>query len=628
MSLFHCSNSLMVTKRENRDNYLKEIIGVLPDSPGVYQYIDDSGKIIYVGKAKNLKKRVSSYFHKEPYNAKTRILVRKIEDIQHIVVNSEEDALLLENNLIKKYQPRYNVLLKDDKSFPWIVVRNEPFPRVFSTRQIVKDGSEYFGPYTSTFMVKTLVYMFRQLYSLRTCRHSLTHDNISKGKFKVCLEYHIGNCKGPCEGLQAEREYNQFIQEIKNILKGNVSAVLKYLKERMMDLAAQYKFEEAEQIRKKLDVLEGYKSKSTIVNPKINNVDVFSIVDDEKYAFVNFLKVVNGAIIQAHTIEYKKKLDEDIERLLPLAIADIRERLQSNSPEIIVPFYPDVVFKEVKFLVPKIGDKKKLLELSERNVKYYRLEKLKQLANQTKIPREVRLIETMKRDLNLDKLPVHIECFDNSNIQGHHPVAACVVFKNGKPAKKDYRHFNIKTVEGPDDFASMEEVVFRRYRRLMEEGRSLPQLIVIDGGKGQLGSAVKALRDLKLDDAIAIIGIAKKLEEIFYPGDSVPLYLDKNSPSLKLIQNLRNEAHRFGITFHRNKRSGAFLKSKLEEIPGVGSESIRKLLQHFGSVKGVEAAPLEQIARVIGESRANKLIQFFGDIRESSNGKIDKSAQP
>jgi excinuclease ABC subunit C len=601
----------MATKEENRLNYLKQLIRVLPDSPGVYQYFDETGKIIYVGKAKNLKKRVSSYFTKEPENAKTRILVRKIQEIKHIVVNSEQDALLLENNLIKKYQPRYNVLLKDDKSFPWIVVKNERFPRVFSSRQVIKDGSDYFGPYTSGLMVKTLIELFRQLYSLRTCRHSLTEENISKGKFKVCLEYHLGNCKGPCEGLQPEEEYLEYIREIKNILKGNITSVMKYMKDNMLKLSSEYRFEEAEEIKKKLSILEGFKSKSTIVNPKINNVDVFSIIDDEKYAFVNFLKVVNGAIIQAHTIEYKKKMDEDINTLLPMAIADIRERLHSNSKEVIVPFEPDVKFKDVRFLVPKIGDKKKLLELSERNVKYYRLEKLRQLANQTKIPKEARLLETTKKDLRLNKLPVHIECFDNSNIQGHHPVAACVVFKNGKPSKKDYRHFNIKTVVGPDDYASMEEVVYRRYSRLLNEGESLPQLVVIDGGKGQLGSAVKALRDLKLNDRIAIIGIAKKLEEIFYPGDPIPLYLDKNSESLKLIQHLRNEAHRFGITFHRNKRSGAFLKSQLDEISGIGPESIQKLLAQFGSASGVREASFQALVEVVGESRAKKIGAFF-----------------
>lgn len=601
----------MAIKSSDRLLHLKELIGVLPDDPGVYQFLDESGKIIYVGKAKKLKRRVSSYFTREPDNAKTRILVRKIHDIQHIIVSSEEDALLLENNLIKKYQPRYNVLLKDDKSFPWIVIKNEPFPRVFATRQIIKDGSEYYGPYTSMVMVRTLLDLFRQIYFLRTCRHSLTPENIEQNKFKICLEYHLGNCKGPCVGLQSPEDYDQYIQEIRSILKGNISAVMKYMRERMHKMAAEYRFEEAEQVRRKIEILEGFQSKSTIVNPRINNVDVFSIVDDEKNAFVNFLKVSNGAIIQAHTIEYRKKLDESKTDLLPMAIADIRERLHSNSPEIIVPFKPGIEFKGVHFLVPKIGDKKKLLELSERNVKYYRLEKLKQLANQTKLPREVRLLETVKKDLRLEKLPVHIECFDNSNIQGSHPVAACVVFKNGKPSKKDYRHYNIKTVVGPDDFASMEEVVSRRYQRLKEEGSPLPQLIVIDGGKGQLGAATKILRELDLSDRIAVIGIAKRLEEIFYPGDPVPLYLDKNSPSLKLIQHLRNEAHRFGITFHRNKRSKAFIHSQLEEIPGIGPGSIEKLLTRFGSIKGIKSASEQQLTEEVGLSRAQKIRRYF-----------------
>ncbi|SFE73421.1 excinuclease ABC subunit UvrC [Thermophagus xiamenensis] len=596
---------------QGRLSYLKELIKVLPEGPGVYQYLDSAGNIIYVGKAKNLKKRVSSYFYRTPDNAKTRILVRKIYDIRHIVVNSEEDALLLENNLIKKYQPRYNVLLKDDKSFPWIVVKNEPFPRVFSTRRIIKDGSYYFGPYTSSGMVRTLIDLFRQLYFLRTCRHALTPENIAKGKFKVCLEYHIGNCKGPCEGLQKEEDYNLQIEEIKNILKGNISSVIKYMKETMMKLAKDFKFEEAEEIKQKLLTLEGFQSKSTIVNPKINDVDVFSIIEDKKSAYVNFLKIVNGAIIQAHTIEYKKKMDEDIKSLLALAIVDIRERLHSNSPEIIVPFNPGIEFSGVKFLIPKKGDKKKLLELSERNVKYYRFEKLKQQANRTKSSRENSILEWVKRDLHLNVLPIHIECFDNSNIQGHHPVAACVVFKNGKPAKNEYRHFNIKTVEGPNDFASMEEVVYRRYSRLKNEGQPLPQLVVIDGGKGQLGSAVKALRELDLIDQINIIGIAKRLEEIYFPGDPVPLYIDKNSPSLKLIQHLRNEAHRFGITFHRQKRSKAFINSKLEDIPGIGPQSVKKLLTHFKSVNGVKNASLNQLKEVVGEARAKKIVRFF-----------------
>ena len=611
----------MADQPGKRNDYLNEIIGGLPSDPGVYQFYDDTGKIIYVGKAKNLKKRVSSYFNKEAENAKTRILVRKIRYIEYVLVNSEEDALLLENNLIKKYQPRYNVLLKDDKSFPWIVIKNERFPRVFSTRQVIKDGSEYFGPYTSGLMVKTLLDLFRRLYSLRTCRHALTEENISAGKFKVCLEYHIGNCKGPCEGLQDEEEYNEYIRAIRNILKGNISSVLKYMKASMMQLAEEYRFEEAEDFRKKIATLEVYQSKSTIVNPRINNVDVFSIINDEKYAYVNFLKLVNGSVIQAHTMEYKKKMEESAESLLSMAIADVRERFHSYSSEIIVPFEPEIELSGARFLVPQRGDKKKLLDLSIRNVKYYRHEKLKQEANQTKAPREVRLLERVKKDLRMDKLPVHIECFDNSNIQGHYPVAACVVFKNGKPAKKEYRHFNIKSVEGPDDYASMKEVVFRRYNRLMNEDQPIPQLIVIDGGKGQLGAAVKALDELELTHKIAIIGIAKKLEEIFFPGDSVPLYLDKNSPSLKLIQNLRDEAHRFGITFHRKKRSGDFLKSRLEEIPGVGASSIKKLLEKFGSPRRVEKASFEELKDVVGNHRAEKIYRF---LRESEKTNISK----
>ncbi|GAO31289.1 excinuclease ABC subunit C [Geofilum rubicundum JCM 15548] len=455
----------------------------------MYQFFDENDRIIYVGKAKNLKRRVASYFNREPDNGKTRVLVKKIQDIKHIVVNSEEDALLLENNLIKKYQPRYNVLLKDDKTFPWIVIRNEPFPRVYQTRQYIKDGSLYFGPYTSVVMVRALIDLFRHLYPIRTCRLQLTQENISKGKFKRCLEFHIGNCKAPCEALQTEAEYQVYIDEIKSILKGNIQSVIRYLKDYMMDLARDYKYEEAEEIKQRIKLLSGFQSKSTIVNPKIDNVDVFSILNDDKSAFINFLKVLNGAIIQAHTVELKKRLNESEKELLSLAIVDIRERFQSNATEIIVPFLPEVALNGVDFTIPQIGDKKKLLELSERNVKYYRLEKLKQAANQLKTPKHIQLLETLQKDLRLNKLPVHIECFDNSNIQGAYPVAACVVFKNGRPARKDYRHFNIKTVEGANDFASMEEVVFRRYRRLKEEGSSLPQLVIIDGGKGQLGSA-------------------------------------------------------------------------------------------------------------------------------------------
>ena len=590
---------------------LKEQANSLPDSPGVYQYFDESEKIIYVGKAKNLKKRVSSYFNREPDNGKTRVLLKRIDKIRHIVVDTEEDALLLENNLIKKYQPRYNVLLKDDKTNPWIVVRDEPFPRVYKTRQLIKNGSNYFGPYTSGIMVNTLIELFRHLYPLRTCKLNLAAENIENKKLKRCLEFHIGNCKAPCEGLQSEDEYKKNIDDIQNILKGNIGSVIRYLKERMMKLAEEYRFEEANQIKQRLVLLNNFQSKSTIVNPQIDNVDVMSILSDEKSAYVNFLKVLNGSIVQAHTIEIKKRLDESDSELLGFAIVDLRERFQSTSKEILVPFIPKITLSGVRFFVPKASDKKKLLELSERNVKYYRLEKLKQKANISKVPPAVKILETLKIDLQMEKLPVHIECFDNSNIQGAFPVAACVVFKNGKPARRDYRHFNIKTVEGPNDFASMEEIIYRRYKRLLEEGSPLPQLIIIDGGKGQLHSAMNSLNKLELNGKITVIGIAKRLEEIFFPDDSIPLYLDKNTQSLKLIQHLRNEAHRFGISFHRNKRSNAFLKSQIENIHGVGEKSLEILLKHFKSISGIKKATLEELQNVVGEARGIAIREYF-----------------
>ncbi len=590
---------------------LRSKIAVLPENPGVYQYFSEEGIIIYVGKAKNLRKRVSSYFSKSHDDGKTRILVRKIADIQHIVVDTEEDALLLENNLIKKYQPRYNVLLKDDKSFPWIVVKNEAYPRVFQTRQFNRDGSVYFGPYTSTGMVRTLLDLFRQLYPLRTCKHNLSVDNIKKGKFKVCLEYHIGNCKGPCVGEYEELIYNQHIHAIKDILKGNIASVIKFMKQLMLDYAHELEFEKAEEIKQKIKLLDAYQSKSTIVNPKINNVDVFSIIDDIGSSYVNFLRVVNGGIIQSHTMEFKKRIGEESGDILLLAMSEIQARTNVLAREIIVPFKPDMTFNNSQFLIPKIGDKKKLLELSERNAKYFRLEKLKQQSIGKKETREERLIKTIQSDLRLKELPVHIECFDNSNIQGTTPVAACVVFKNGKPSKKDYRHFNIKTVIGANDFASMEEVIFRRYKRLKEEGQSLPQLIVIDGGKGQLGSALNALDKLDLRGHISIIGIAKRLEEIFYPGDPVPLYLDKNSESLKVIQYLRNEAHRFGITFHRNQRSKNFIKSELENIPGVGEKTIEELMGHFKTLNKIKSATLADMQACIGKDRGMRIYSWY-----------------
>jgi excinuclease ABC subunit C len=594
----------------NVSERIQSVLTTLPELPGVYQFFDADDVILYVGKAKNLKRRVSSYFNREADNVKTRVLVKKVVTIRHLVVDTEEDALLLENNLIKKHQPRYNVLLKDDKTYPWIVIKNEPFPRVFQTRQLIKDGSSYYGPYTSGTMVRTLLELFRQLYPLRTCVHPLYSENIAAKKFKVCLEYHLGNCKGPCVGEYSSEAYSKNIEAIRNILKGNVASVLRYMKELMMECVESLQFEQADDIKQKIVAIESFQSKSTIVNYKINNVDVLTIIDDEKSAYVNFIKVANGAIIQAHTVEYRKRLNETKEELFPLAIVELRERLGSNAPEVIVPFVPEVELSGVEFVVPKIGDKKKLLELSERNVIYYRLDKLRQQSIMKRETNEERIMATLKKDLRLDKLPVHIECFDNSNIQGSHAVAACVVFKNGKPSKKDYRHFNIKTVEGSDDFASMREIIQRRYSRLIEEGKELPQLIVIDGGKGQLGSAVQILNDLQIHD-VAIIGIAKRLEEIFFPGDSVPLYLDKNSESLKIIQHLRNEAHRFGITFHRNKRSSVFLKSELDDIKGIGEATVSKLLTIFQSVESIKNASFDDLVKVLGKAKAKVVFDYF-----------------
>ncbi|MDC8000967.1 excinuclease ABC subunit UvrC [Aequorivita todarodis] len=587
-------------------------IATLPDSPGVYQYYDKDGKLLYVGKAKNLKKRVSSYFNKTQDNGKTRILVKKIATIKHIVVKTETDALLLENNLIKNYQPRYNVMLKDDKSYPWICIKNERFPRVFPTRRMIKDGSEYYGPYTSMKTVHTLLDLIKGLYPLRTCNYDLSEEKIRAGKYKVCLEYHLGNCLGPCEGLQSEKDYNENIEAIRNIVKGNFKDSLHKFKNQMKQLAADLKFEQAQRVKEKIDILENYQSKSTVVNPKINNVDVFSIISDESYAYVNFLQLSHGAIIRSHTLEIKKKLDETDEELLQLAIVEIRQRFNSLSKEIYVPFEVELG-EDIKTHIPKLGDKKAILDLSERNAKYYRMERFKQAKIVDPDRHEKRIMAQMKKDLRLSEEPRHIECFDNSNIQGTNPVAACVVFKNGKPSKKDYRKFNIKTVEGPDDFASMEEVVYRRYKRLLEEEQPLPQLIIIDGGKGQLSSSLKSLDKLGLRGKIAIIGIAKRLEELFYPDDPIPLYLDKKSETLKIIQQLRNEAHRFGITFHRSKRSKQALNTELETIPGIGEKTVVELLKHFKSTKRIASASFEELSKVIGPSRAKKLVEHFSN---------------
>lgn len=581
--------------------------------PGVYQYFDKNGKILYVGKAKDLKKRVSSYFTKTHENGKTRVLVKKIAEIKHIVVQTEADALLLENNLIKKHQPRYNVLLKDDKSYPWICIKNESFPRVFLTRNVIKDGSEYFGPYTSVKIAKALLSLIKELYTIRTCNYHLSKSNIEEEKFKVCLEYHIKNCLGPCEGLQTEDNYLVDIKEVRNIIKGNFKSAIKQFEKVMRDFAQRAEFEEAQKIKEKLELLQNYQAKSTIVNPSINNVDVFSIVSDESFAYINFLKISHGAIIQSHTLEIKKKLDESDEELLALAIIEIRQLFKSQTKEIYTPF--DLDFGDlIKVTVPKVGDKKRIVEFSERNAKYFRQEQFKQIQIVDPDRHTTRIMQQMQKDLRLKKEPRHIECFDNSNIQGTHPVAACVVFKDGKPSKKDYRHFNIKTVEGPDDFASMEEVVHRRYKRLLDEGSDLPQLIIIDGGKGQLSAAVKSLEILGLKGKIAILGIAKRLEEIYFPNDSVPLYLDKKSETLKIIQRLRNEAHRFGIAHHRNKRSKSAIQNELDGIEGIGEKTTLKLLQKFKSIKRIKEAKLEEIVELIGEDKGKKVYRFYHEL--------------
>lgn len=590
-------------------------IQTLPDNPGVYQYFDKDDKILYVGKAKNLKKRVSSYFTKSHDNYKTSVLVKKIVSIKHIVVASESDALLLENNLIKKLQPRYNILLKDDKSYPWICIKNEPFSRIFPTRRMVKDGSEYYGPYTNFKTVNTILEVIKELYPLRTCNYDLSQGNIKSGKYKVCLEYHIGNCKGPCEGLESLANYQRQLEAIRQILKGNFKDSLKDFKKQMIDFAQDMQFEVAQKIKEKIAVLESYQAKSTVLNPKLSNIDVFSIVSDETMAYVNFLQISHGAIVRSHTMEIKKKLEETDEELLELAVVELRERFKLNSKEIILPF-PLSLGENLKITVPQLGDKRQILDLSIRNAKYYRMDQLKQIKIVDPDRHTNRIMAQMKKDLRLSVEPRHIECFDNSNIQGTNPVAACVVFKDGKPSKKDYRHFNIKTVEGPDDFASMEEVVYRRYKRLLDENQPLPQLIIIDGGKGQLSSALKSLEALELRGKIAIIGIAKRLEEIYYPGDSVPLYLDKKSETLKVIQFLRNEAHRFGITHHRDKRSKSALTNSLESIPGIGEKTMITLLKHFKSVKRLQNASEKDISEVVGLSKAKKITDFYKTIQE------------
>ena len=593
---------------------LKIKLKTIPEQPGVYQYFDATGVIIYIGKAKNLKKRVSSYFNKTQDNAKTRILVRKIEEIKYIVVASDIDALLLENSLIKKYQPKYNIQLKDDKTYPWICIKKEPFPRVFSTRRVVKDGSSYFGPYPNVKVVSTLLELIKELFQLRSCALDLSPDKVNAHRYKVCLEYHIGNCQAPCIGKQSESDYQQMVHQIESILKGQLHLVTQHLKSEMLNFSTLYRFEDAQRIKEQLQLLENYRSKSTIVSPKIEAVDVITGIQDEKSFFVNYLVISNGAIIHALTLEIARKLEETLEEVITHALLNFRERFTSTSKEVLTEIELGD-FPDFKCVVPQIGDKKHLIELSLRNTKFYKLEKLKHEKITDPEKHSTRILERLKLDLRLKELPVHIECFDNSNIQGTNAVSACVVFKNAKPSKKDYRHFNVKTVEGPDDFATMEEVVYRRYARLLNENQSLPNLVIIDGGKGQLGAALKALERLDLRGKLPIIGIAKRLEELFFPGDQYPLYLDKRSESLKLIQQLRNEAHRFGITHHRNKRSTAAFQSELQQIPGIGEKTFEVLMKTFKSISMIQSASKEELEKVVGLAKA-QIIRGYFDVQQ------------
>ncbi len=590
----------------------KKALKDIPHKPGVYQYFDENDELIYIGKAKDLRNRVSSYFVSDrQLNGKTRVLVSKIRRIQFTIVDTEIDAWLLENSLIKKHQPRYNIMLKDDKTYPWIVIKNEDFPRLSATRKVVKDGSTYFGPYASVGMMHTIIEFIKETYPLRTCNLPLTEHNIMAGKFKVCLEYQIGNCKGPCQNYQSKADYDKNIEEIKSILNGKVGHVIKEIKRNMHEAAEQLQFELAHSYQQKLNLLERYQSKSTVVSNTINNVDVLSIASDERFAFVNYLKVMNGSIIQTQTIELKKRLDESDEELLSMAIAEFRNRFRSNSKEIIVPFEIALEDPNLKITVPKQGEKKSLLELSEKNVLFFKKEKLNQYEKLNPDLRTERILSQMKLDLRLTQIPYHIECFDNSNFQGKYPVSAIVVFRDAKPSKKDYRHFNVKTVEGPNDFATMEEAVYRRYKRMLDENQTLPQLIIIDGGKGQLSAALNSLKKLAIDKKVTVIGIAKRLEELYYPGDSLPLYLNKKSETLKIIQQLRDEAHRFGITFHRKKRNQGTLKTELETIPGIGKNTAEKLLKQFKSVKQIRETSPEELSALLNKKQLTALQQYF-----------------
>ncbi|TDO21594.1 excinuclease ABC subunit UvrC [Pedobacter duraquae] len=590
----------------------KQALTDVPHRPGVYQFWDAEDTLIYIGKAKDLRNRVGSYFNSDSQmNGKTRVLVSRIRKITFTIVNTEIDAWLLENSLIKKHQPRYNIMLKDDKTYPWIIIKKEAYPRVFWTRKMVKDGSTYFGPYASVGMMHTILDLIKETYPLRTCNLALTRENIEAGKFKVCLEYQIGNCKGPCQDYQPADDYEKNIEEIKDILNGKIGNVIRDVKQIIKNAVADLNFEYAHQYQRKLVVLEKYQSKSTVVNSSITNVDVVSIASDERYAFVNYLKIMNGSIIQTQTIEIKKRLDESDEELLTIAISEFRSKFHSTSREIIVPFEISLDDASLKFTVPKLGEKKSLLELSQKNVLFFKREKLNQYEKLNPDLRSERILTQMQSDLRLTRLPVHIECFDNSNFQGKYPVSAIVVFRDAKPSKKDYRHFNVKTVEGPNDFATMEEAVYRRYKRMLDENEPLPQLIIIDGGKGQLSSAVTSLKKLGIDKMVTVIGIAKRLEELYYPGDSYPLYLDKKSETLKVIQQLRDEAHRFGITFHRKKRDQGTLKTELEAIAGIGKTSADKLLRQFKSVKKIKEATEDELSAVLNKTQVKTLIEYF-----------------
>lgn len=602
----------MINIKEPINEHLSQILQTLPHSPGVYQFFDENQKIIYIGKAKDLKKRVSSYFTKETgISGKVLVMVRHIRDIKVIVVDTELDALLLENNLIKEHQPRYNINLKDDKTYPWLCIKNEPFPRIFPTRNPIKDGSKYYGPYASGRIMHNLLELVHQIYPLRNCNLRLTAQNIAKGKFKPCLEYHIGNCKAPCIGLQTEEDYNANIAFIKDIIRGNLSPVASSLKKEMLVYAENLEFEKAQRAKEKLELLEKYKSKSAVISNSDLQADVFSIVSDEKSSYVNFMKVANGAVIQSHTIEIRKKLDEPDEEILSFAITELRLRFESQVQEIIVPFELTIDFPGILITVPKKGDKKQLLELSQSNAEFYRQEKLKRAELVDPERHSKRILHQMMNDLRMNQLPEHIECFDNSNLQGTEAVAAVVVFRNAKPSKNEYRHFNIKTVVGPNDFASMEEIVYRRYKRLLEEEKDLPQLIVIDGGKGQLTSAINSLEKLDLKGKITVIGIAKRLEEIYYPGDSLPMYLDKKSETLRVLQHIRDEAHRFGIMHHRKRREKALIQTKLTGIKGIGEATAKNLLKEFGSVENIKKAEAAEIEKVIGKAKTKLLLQYF-----------------